>query len=157
MTEADYDSRVAFLLQVRDKFNEVQGAIKHIRQLRTQINDFTGRVSDTVAAKNIKTAADTITRQLTGIEEALYQTKSKSGQDVLNFPIRLNDKLAGIFDVASSGENTPSKQAREAFADLSAQSDQQLKKLEHLMTTEIPALNKLILNSQVPAIGIPKE
>ena len=157
MTEADYDSRVAFLLQVRDKFNEVQGAIKHIRQLRTQINDFTSRISDTVAAKNIKTAADTITRQLTGIEEALYQTKSKSGQDVLNFPIRLNDKLAGIFDVASSGENTPSKQAREAFADLSAQSDQQLKKLEHLMTTEIPALNKLILNSQVPAIGIPKE
>ena len=29
-------------------------------------------------------------------EETLYQTKSKSGQDRLNFPIRLNDKLAGL-------------------------------------------------------------
>ena len=41
--------------------------------------------------------ADSINKQLTAIEEKLHQTKAKSGQDVLNYPIRLNDKLGGRF------------------------------------------------------------
>jgi hypothetical protein len=36
---------------------------------------------------------------MTAIEETLYQTKAKSVQDVY-FPIKLNDKLGGVFDVA---------------------------------------------------------
>jgi hypothetical protein len=73
---------------------------------------------------------------------------------VLNYPIRLNDKLAGLYGVAASGENPPSKQAKETFTDLSGQSDRQLEKLKKVMMNDIPALNKMILNAQVPLIGI---
>lgn len=152
-TEADYDAKVAFLLQIRDKFNEIQKAIKDIREVRTQIGEFTSRMNSP-ATKQIKTFADTITRQLTAVEESLYQTKSKSGEDMLNFPIRLNDKLAGLYGVAASGENPPSKQAKETFEVLGSQSDVQLKKLNKIMSSDIPALNKMILDQQVPPIGI---
>ena len=74
--------------------------------------------------------ADSINKQLTAIEETLYQTKSKSGQDVLNYPIRLNDKLAGVFDAANSGNFAPSKQVREVYADLARRCDEQLDKLK---------------------------
>jgi len=153
MTEADYDAQVSFLLQIRDKFNEVQKGIKNIRSVRTQITDLTSRMNNS-GTKEIKTMADSITRKLTVVEEALYQTKSKSGQDVLNFPIRLNDKLAGLFNVASSGETVPSTQVKETFAELGSQSGLQLEKLKKIMTVDVPALNKLILSRQVPAIGI---
>jgi photosystem II stability/assembly factor-like uncharacterized protein len=156
MTEADYDNQVSFLLQIRDKFNEVQKGIKNIRSLRTQMSDFTSRMGKS-GTKEIKTMADSISKRLTTVEEALYQTKSKSGQDVLNYPIRLNDKIAGLYGVASSGENPPSRQVKEAFADLSRQSDVQLDKLKRIMTTDIPALNKLILAGQVPVIGIKEQ
>ena len=156
ITEADYDTQVTFLLQIRDKFNEVQKAIKDIRALRTQINDFTARMSKS-GTKEIKNLADSINKKLTSIEEELYQTKSKSGQDPLNFPIRLNDKLSGLYGVAASGENAPSQQTREAFAELGGQSDVQLAKLKAIMTSDIPALNKLIMAKQVPAIGIKTE
>ena len=156
MTETDYDAQVSFLLQIRDKFNEVQKAIKNIRALRSQINDFTDKL-DEKPNKDIKTEADSINKKLTLIEEALYQTKSKSGQDVLNYPIRLNDKLAGLYGVASSGENVPSKQAKEAFAEMSAQSDIQLEKLKAIMSKDLPAFNKMILTKQVPVIGVKPE
>jgi photosystem II stability/assembly factor-like uncharacterized protein len=153
MTEADYDAQVGFLLKIRNKYNEVQTAIKNIRAIRTQINDFTSRMSKG-GTKDIQTMADSINKKITAIEEALYQTKSKSGQDVLNFPIRLNDKLAGLYGVASSGENPPSKQAVETFNDLGGQSDVQLAKLKKVMTEDLPALNKLIATKQVPVIGV---
>ena len=153
MTEADYDEQVGFLLQVRDKFSDIQKAIKDIRAIRTQINDFTGKM-DSVTTKVIKKMGDSINKQMTAVEEALYQTKSKSGQDVLNFPIRLNDKIAGLYSVAASGQNPPSKQSKEAFAELAAQADVQLAKLKKIMDTDLKAFNKMINDKQLPVIGV---
>ncbi|MEI8074753.1 MAG: glycosyl hydrolase [Bacteroidota bacterium] len=153
MTEADYDAQVGFLLQIRDKFSEVQNGIKNIRAVRTQITDFTAKL-DTAGTKELKAQGDSINKQLTAIEEALYQTKSKSFQDVLNFPIRINDKLAGLYGVAASGQNPPSKQARETLADLGSQADVQLAKLKKILDTDLKAYNKLINEKQVPVIGI---
>lgn len=152
-TEADYDAQVSFLLSVRDKFNEVQKAIRNIRTVRTQINELNAKV-DGRTHKEIKQLADSINKQITAVEEALYQTKAKSGQDVLNFPIRLNDKIAGLYGVASSGQNAPSKQVREVFADLSAQANLQLSKLKQVLDNDVKQLNKLINEKQVPVIGI---
>ncbi len=156
MTEKDYDDQVGMLLKIRDKFSDVQKAIKQIRAIRTQINDFTSRVN-LKNNKEVKQAADTINKQITTIEEALYQTKSKSGQDVLNFPIRLNDKIAGLYDVAASGYNPPSKQVIETYADLSAQADAQIAKLKKILSDDLVAFNKLIHEKQLPIIGLANE
>ena len=153
MTEADYDAQVAFLLDISNKFGDVQKGVKKIRSVKTQITDFIAK-QDTAGMKDLKQLADSIAKQLTTIEEALYQTKSKSFQDVLNFPIRLNDKLAGLYGVAASGQNPPSKQARETLADLGGQADIQLSKLKKIMDNEVVAFNQLINKKQLPIIGL---
>lgn len=154
--QSDYDEQFAMLSSIRDKFNEVQEAIKDIRTLRTQMNDFVAR-QDKDAVKEIKPVVDTINKQLTGIEEKLYQTKAKSSQDVLNYPIRLNDKLSGLFNAANSGNVAPSKQVREVFAELKRQTDEQLLRFKKIKEQDIPALNKLIREKSVPVIGLKKD
>jgi hypothetical protein len=104
--------------------------------------------------KTVKHMADSINKQLTLIEETLYQTKSKSGQDVLNYPIRLNDKLAGVFDVANSGNFAPSKQVTEVYNDLTSQIDAQVKKLDAIKEKDVPAFNDLIRQKALPVIGL---
>lgn len=151
LTQEDYESQFSFLKKVQDKFNETQKSIKDIRSLRTQITDFVTKQGKDVP-KEIKTMADTINKNLTTIEETLYQTKSKSGQDVLNYPIRLNDKLSGVFDVANSGNAAPSKQAKEVYADLATQIDVQLVKLKLIKEKDIPAFNALIREKALPVI-----
>jgi len=153
VTPQEYDTQFAFLKQVRDKFNDIQKAIKDIRSLRNQINSFVGMQGKDMP-KEVKQMADSINKGLTSIEETLYQTRSKSGQDVLNYPIRLNDKLAGVFDVANSGNFPPSKQVLEVYNDLSAQIDMQLKKLEQIKNKDIPAFNDLIRQKALPVIGV---
>jgi hypothetical protein len=156
ISQADYEAQFKFLMQVRDKFNEVQKAIKDIRSLRTQINSFTGLQGKDIP-KDVKQMADTINKQLTAVEETLVQTKSKSGEDPLNFPIMLNDKIAGVYNVAISGNFAPSKQVRDVFAELSAQADEQLNKLKTIEEKDIKAFNELIRQKTLPVIGIKKE
>jgi photosystem II stability/assembly factor-like uncharacterized protein len=156
LTPEDYEAQFAFLQQVQNKFNEVQKAIKEIRSIRTQINDFTGKQGKDMP-KEVKQMADSINKQLTAIEETLYQTKAKSSQDVLNFPIRINDKLSGVFDVASSGFAAPSKQVKEAFAELSGQADVELSKLKKIVDEKLPAFNKLVIEKSLPVITVKKD
>jgi photosystem II stability/assembly factor-like uncharacterized protein len=151
LTQAEYEQQFSFLKTVQEKFNETQKSLKDIRSLRTQINDFVTKQGKDVP-KEVKKMADTINKQLTIIEEILYQTKAKSGQDVLNYPIRLNDKLSGVFDVANSGNTAPSKQAREVYADLAAQIDAQIAKLKTIKEKDIPAFNALIREKALPVI-----
>lgn len=152
-TQAEYEQQFAFLKTVQDKFNETQKAIKDIRALRQQINAFLALQGKDMP-KEVRTMADSITKQMTSIEETLYQTKARSGQDVLNYPIRLNDKLSGVFDVANSGNFAPSKQSREVYADLALQINTQLERLDMIKKETIPAFNELIRQKALPVIGI---
>ena len=149
----EYQQQFEFLKTVQDKFNETQKAVKDIRALRTQINSFTALQGKDLP-KEVKTMADSINKQLTAIEETLYQTKAKSSQDVLNYPIRLNDKLSHVFDVANSGNFAPSKQARDVYTSLAAEIDVQLAKLISIKQKDIPALNELIRTKALPVIGV---
>lgn len=63
---------------------------------------------------------------MTKIEEALYQTKNKSGQDPLNYPVRLTDKLAYLKSIMGSGEYPPTEQAYDVRKELEAEIDVQL-------------------------------
>ncbi len=151
MTQADYVAQEKFLLQVRDKFNEVQKGIKDCRGLRTQIQDFSARSGKDLPA-SVKANCDSIVKQLNSIEESLYQTKAKSGQDVLNYPIRINDKISSVFDAANTGIQAPSKQVQEVYAVLSKQADEQLQRLQQIKGKDIPNLNQLIRDQRLPII-----
>ncbi len=156
VTQEAYEEQFNFLITIRDKFSEIQKAIKNIRDIRNQISDFTSRQGKDMP-KEIKQAADTINKQMTIIEEALHQTKAKSGQDVLNFPIRLDDKISGLYDFAASGNSAPAKQVKEAYADLSSQADLHLNNLKRIISDDLVKFNQLIRDKALPVIGLKKE
>ena len=155
ITQQGYEDQFNTLITIRDKFTDIQKAIKRIRDVRSQINDFAERQGKDLP-KEIKQKGDTINKQLTAVEEALYQTKAKSGQDVLNYPIRLNDKIGGLFDYAGSGYNAPTAQVKQAYQELAALADVQLNKLKTLMEIDVAELNKMIREKALPIIGAKK-
>ena len=156
VTQADYEAQFDFLITIRDKFSEIIKAVKNIRDIRTQINDFTAKQGKEMP-KDIKQMGDTINKQMTVIEEALHQTKAKSGQDVLNFPIRLNDKISGVYDFVASGNSAPARQAIETFTELAAQADIQLNNLKKLMEDDLVKFNQAIREKALPLIGLKKD
>jgi hypothetical protein len=150
-TQADYEAQVSFLLQVQDKFNETMKAIKKIKSTREQLTGYTTRLGKTCPAA-LKNLGDSLSKRLTAIEELLHQTKAKSGQDVLNYPIRLDDKLSGVFDMANSGNMAPPKQALDVFSGLATQVDAALAQLQVVLGEGLQAFNKMIVELRLPVI-----
>src|SRR5207302_5349258 len=125
-TASDYTKQLDLSLKIRDKLNETHNAIIQIRDVKKQIDDLVKRVGP--QSKPIADAGNALNRKLTEVEESLYQTKNQSSQDPLNFPIRLNNKLAASLGVVSRSETAPNDQSVEVYNDLVRQIDAQLAK-----------------------------
>ena len=148
---ADLQEQFEFLIGIRDKLTETHEAIKEIRELRTQIRRITGNMDEEHAA--ITDSAKALIQKITEIEETLYQTKNQSRQDPLNFPIRLNNKLAAVGGNASIGDFRPTDQAIEVRDNLVMLIDAELEKLQSIIETDVPALNAMIRQANIPAIS----
>jgi photosystem II stability/assembly factor-like uncharacterized protein len=150
-TPADYAKQLDLSLKIRDKLTETHNAIIQIRDVKKQIDDLVKRVG---GPGTIADSGKSLIRKLTDVEEALYQTKNQSSQDPLNFPIRLNNKLAALMGVVSRSETPPNDQSIAIYDDLTRQIDAQLAKLSQIMKTDVPAFNQLVKDQNIPAIVV---
>jgi len=151
-TPADYAKQLDLALKIRDKLTETHNAIIQIRDVKKQIEDLVKRVGP--QSKPIADAGNGLNKKLTEIEEALYQTKNQSSQDPLNFPIRLNNKLAALLGVVSRSDTPPNEQSYAVYDELAADINAQLQKLAQIMKTDVPAFNQLVKDQNIPAIMV---
>jgi hypothetical protein len=153
-TPAEYAKQLEFGLRIRDKVTEMHNGITQIRDVRKQVEDLLKRVKDQSNFKVINDAASALNKNLRDIEETLYQTKNQSSQDPLNFPIRLNNKLAALGGVVSRGDAAPTDQSFTVYDELVVQIDAQLQRLARVMSTDVPAFNQLVKEQNVPAVVV---
>jgi len=153
-TASDYAKQLDLALKIRDKLNETHNAIIQIRDVKKQIDDLVKRLAGQPGAKLIADAGAALIKKMTEVEEALYQTKNQSSQDPLNFPIRLNNKLAALGGVVSQSEAAPNEQSYAVYEELAAQINAQLSKLGQIMKTDLPAFNQLVRDQNIPAIVV---
>ena len=149
VSNADLKAQEQFLLEVASSFNTIMKALNGIKEIRTQVQVLQKKTKDSSFQKQ----SESLLASLKTIEEALHQTKAKSGQDVLNFPIRLDDKIAGVFESAASGNVAPTKQVKETYIALKLQVDEQLKNYETIMKEGVKALNNAVHKLMIPIIG----
>jgi len=102
--------------------------------------------------KRIAQQADSIKGRLAAVEQAIYQVQNRSSQDPLNYPIRLNNKIAALAGVVASADAAPTAQSVQVFDELSAALQVQLDRLKAVLDADVPAFNRLVKESDVPAI-----
>ncbi|MCZ8353317.1 MAG: glycosyl hydrolase [Cyclobacteriaceae bacterium] len=151
-TQADIQAQFDFLLQVRDKLSETNLAVKKIRSAREQINRVTEPMKGKDDMKDVTSLAKTILDDMKKIEEALYQTKNRSNQDPLNYPIRLNNKLAGLGSEATGSDYAPTEQVKAVYKEIAGKIDVQLTALNKILNEELSKLNTLIKQKNVDAV-----
>jgi hypothetical protein len=153
-TDADFAKQFELLMKIRDKLTDTHNAIIQIRDVRAQVDDLAKRLKDSPDSKVVTDAGKTLNAKLTAIEEALYQTKNRSSQDPLNYPIRLNNKLAALGSVVDSADAAPTAQSYVIFEDLVTRVNSELQRLKQVMDTDLPAYNRLAREQNVPAVII---
>ncbi|MDG2342726.1 MAG: glycosyl hydrolase [Cytophagales bacterium] len=151
-TNEDLKEQFDFLISVRDKVTEIHKSIVQIRSTRNQLENLKEKLSDDHI--EINKSIDSILERISKIEENLYQTKNRSGQDPLNFPIRLNNKLAHLLSVASRGNFKPTDQMYGVRDELIEKINAQLLKWENIKSSELDKLNATILENNIQLISI---
>lgn len=136
VTRADLEEKFTLAIQIRDQTSKANEAVIRIREVKEKIN------KEGISEKNKALFA-----QLTNIEETLYQVKNQSSQDPLNFPIKLNNRLAALERVVESGEYKPTKSSYTVFTELKKELDIQLSLLAKTLASK-EAANYLIADKK---------
>ena len=136
VTAADLKETFALAMKIRDKESAANEAVIQIRKVRTEFEAALKQTTDQSAV----TAANDLLRKITIIEEELYQVKNRSGQDPLNFPIRLGNRISALRRSLETGDNKPTAGAYKVFEELSKELDRHLSTLNTIMTGGLPPL-----------------
>lgn len=150
----DFRRQFELLVRLRETLSETHDAIVILRDVREQVDGLTARAKRIGKAGALADSAKSLTTRLSAIEEALYQVKSKSEQDPLNFPIRLNNKLALLAETVASADTRPTDQSYEVERDLTARIRTELDRLRLLLTRDLPAFNRQVIDAGVPAVMV---
>ena len=154
-TPQDYQAQFDFMQGVSEKTSEAHQAIKDIRSARKQIQDFTGKLDqEDDALKPLRTHADSMLVIMKSVEETLYQTQNRSGQDPLNFPIRLTNKLAHLNSLVGQSDYPPTAQAIEVRRVLTEQIDAELARWETVKGPMLAEFNRLVRELRVDAVRL---
>lgn len=157
-TREEYQAQFDLALKVHEKIDEIHRAINTVRDIRRQIDLTLDRAKGHNAEEELEAAAEAIRERIRTVEKALIQTKSKSRQDPLNYPIKLNDKISGLQRVIERAHGRPTQQTHGVFVELSLKAETYLKQLRDIIDEDIPAFNQLVREKQVPAIRLkPRE
>lgn len=155
ITQEEYQQQLDLQMKIREKLSQVHDAVNEIRGIGKQLQWYKDRTKKKSYFEKIDKAAKVIEEKLKPVEDELIQHKAKAQQDLLNFPIKLNNKLAALGAwVVESSEGAPTQQALAVFADLSAQVDAHLQQLKQVIETDVAAFNRLIRELEVPAVII---
>jgi hypothetical protein len=155
-TDKDLERQFVFLMEIRDKLSEAHQAIINIRKVNSQISGLKSRLNEDDHA-SLMMEIDTLEKALNSIEENLYQTKNKSNQDPLNYPIRLTNKLGHLAALNGYGTFAPTQQELELKQELFAKIDAQLASFLQIEKYEIPKLNARVLALKIPYVEVAEE
>ncbi|HEY0780658.1 MAG TPA: hypothetical protein VGD56_22060 [Gemmatirosa sp.] len=139
-TPADVEATVALQRHVLDRLSEANRAVRTVRNLRAQL---AARAAQVPAGERavFDAQARPLLAALAGAEEEIYQVRNQSSQDPLNYPIRINNKLAALAGVVATADPRPTRQSYVVFDSLSKQLQTQLDALHRATGSQLTAMN----------------
>ena len=118
VTNADLKEQYDLSMKIRDKVSEANEAVIKIREYKKEMGT-------KLSSKKLE--------KLNTIEEQIYQVKNESSQDPLNFPIRLNNKIASLGGIVDSAEARPTDGSYLVFKELSEELDKLIREMNSVL------------------------
>lgn len=140
-TLADMQTQFDFIQDVNKTMDQAHKSIKKIRRINKQLGAFQKQYKGDNQVKALLEKAKALEEQLSNIEKKLYQTKNRSAQDPLNFPIKLTNKLGHLNALVAMGDFAPTEQDIAVKNELTAKIEKQLTTFNTILSEEVKAFN----------------
>jgi len=153
-TREELQKQFDLLIQIRDRVSAAHDAVNRILAVEKELDAATARAKTVTGDEAITAEAENLRGKLDAVLHELIQLEIKRGNDVLSYPVGLNNEIASIGRVVAGADTAPTDQTYEAFRELSAELDGRLAKLENIMEKDVPAFNQRLREKRVPAIAV---
>ena len=150
VTIAQLQERFDMAMAVRDRVTDANEAVIQIRVVKTEVDDRLEKTDD----DGIEKQGGVVKMKMGEVEQEIYQVRNESNQDPLNFPIKLNNKIAALLGHVEGGQAEPTEQAREVYEYLSSLLQVELDRLQVIIETDLRRLNELLTENGLDPILI---
>jgi hypothetical protein len=130
---------------------EVHAVVRQIMDVRSQVGQLKSRASGTA---DVAAALDQFDEGADSVLNQLYEPKAKASNDLINYPMRLNVRIAYLEDEVDYGDGAPTAQFHEMTTDYRAALDAQLARWKAIVDTDLPALNRQLAARGLPAVTV---
>ncbi|MGQ0766972.1 MAG: glycosyl hydrolase [Gemmatimonadota bacterium] len=151
-SDGDLRAQFELAIRIRDRVSAANSAVLEIREVKGQVQDRLAKSDD----RAMGTAGQRLVTALSAVEEALYQVRNRSPRDALNYPVRLNNKLAALQRSLETGDMKPTPGVERVFADLSRELDVELTRLASLMSGDLRAFNARLEARRLEPVRVPR-
>ncbi len=151
--QADLEKQLELGLKIRSVITLADETINQIRDVRAQLEALRKRLGSSDQAKGISSAADSISKKMTAVEDALINVNIKATEDSLNYPLRLNNQLSTLAAFLDSADAPPTAQDYDAFEFLNSKVEAQSAAWKETVSKDLAALNEGIRKENIPVIS----
>jgi len=151
---ADMQAQYDFITKVNTTINDAHNAIKNIRDVNGKLTAFMKKYKGDTAVSDLYTMAKDMKESLETVEKALYQTQNRSGQDPLNFPIRLTNKLGHLNSLVGLDDFPPTEQDEAVRQELTAAIEVQLAAFNQTISDQLEAFNAAFTAKGLPFLSV---
>jgi len=159
-TEADINTQIAMLFELRKDFENAADMVNQIELIRSQLGTLTTLLDGGSAATgtagvppassggdyaSIKRAADDLDKKLIDVEDNLIQRKlTGQGQDSVRYSPKLISKITYLANGIGGGDFPPTTQHREVKTMFEEQLATHRRRLDEILSRDLDAFNKLL-------------
>ena len=151
---ADMQAQYDFITKVNTTINDAHNAIKNIRDVNGKLTAFMKKYKGDTTVSDLYTMAKDMKESLETVEKALYQTQNRSGQDPLNFPIRLTNKLGHLNSLVGLDDFPPTEQDEAVRQELTAAIEVQLAAFNQTISDQLEAFNAAFTAKGLPFLSV---
>ncbi len=154
VSPADLQKQFDLQMQVWQANDELHRAVNQIRELRAELKALHPRFESNSKLKPLLEQANSLDHKMTPVEEELIQVNMKGSEANLAFPNMLNEELDSFSSSVQSADGVPTQQQFEVFQKLRARLDQQLAAWKQILSTDVPAFNALMKQTDLPVLYV---
>ncbi|MEX0892175.1 MAG: glycosyl hydrolase [Gemmatimonadota bacterium] len=148
ITDVDLVEQFRFSSMVRDRTSDANRAVIAIRRVKTQLENRLERSDDA----RLREAGAGLVEAASAVEADIYQVKNRSGQDPLNFPIKVNNRLANLLSMAERGDGRPNENMLEIYGILDRELAGYEARLDGVWAMELTAVNGHLRRLGLPVL-----
>jgi photosystem II stability/assembly factor-like uncharacterized protein len=151
----DLQKQFELSTKIRNAIDQANTAANRIIDLRSQIDALRDRIAEANPQnKQIQTELESFDKKLDAVENLIVQPKSKAGEDPLNYPIKIANKLVLLQGTVDSADTAPTQASYTVFDMLNGELNDALKQWNQIASTDLPAINSALQKANINALYV---